>query len=61
MKATRFTLEAVDWEAWMPPVDAATATPEQRSTRVRRQRRHIFVRLRTMLRLSPSVLHCSIR
>jgi len=31
MKATRFTLEAVDWEAWMPPVDATTATPEQRA------------------------------
>jgi uncharacterized peroxidase-related enzyme len=31
MRATQFTLEAVDWEAWMPPVDAATATPDQRA------------------------------
>lgn len=31
MRATRFTLDALDWEAWMMPVDAATATPEQRA------------------------------
>ena len=31
MTATRFTLEALDWEAWMPPVDVATATPAQRA------------------------------
>jgi uncharacterized peroxidase-related enzyme len=31
MRATRFTLEAVDWAAWLPPVDAATATAEQRA------------------------------
>ncbi len=31
MKARHFTLEAVDWEAWMPPVDAATATRQQRA------------------------------
>ena len=27
----RFTLEPVEWAAWMPPVDAATATPRQRA------------------------------
>jgi uncharacterized peroxidase-related enzyme len=27
---SRFTLEAVEWTAWMPPVDPATATPGQR-------------------------------
>ncbi|HEY1936019.1 MAG TPA: peroxidase-related enzyme [Acetobacteraceae bacterium] len=31
MRARNFTLEAVDWEAWMPPVDATSATPEQRA------------------------------
>lgn len=30
MTTTRFTLEAVDWAAWMPPVDPATATPIQK-------------------------------
>jgi uncharacterized peroxidase-related enzyme len=29
MSAPRFTLEAVEWEAWLEPVDAATATPAQ--------------------------------
>jgi uncharacterized peroxidase-related enzyme len=28
---SRFTLEAVDWSAWMPPVDPAAATPAQRA------------------------------
>jgi uncharacterized peroxidase-related enzyme len=27
----RFTLDAVEWAAWMPPVDAATASPRQRA------------------------------
>ncbi len=27
----RFTLEPVEWAAWLPPVDAATATPRQRA------------------------------
>jgi len=27
----RFTLEPVEWAAWMAPVDAATATPRQRA------------------------------
>jgi uncharacterized peroxidase-related enzyme len=26
---SKFTLEAVEWKAWLPTVDAATATPEQ--------------------------------
>lgn len=30
MTAPRFTLEAVDWAAWMPPVDPETATPIQK-------------------------------
>lgn len=30
MTAPRFTLEAVEWAAWMPPVDPATATPIQK-------------------------------
>jgi len=31
MRAKRFTLDAVEWDAWMPPVDPATATPAQRA------------------------------
>jgi uncharacterized peroxidase-related enzyme len=31
VRARHFTLESVEWRAWMPPVDAATATPEQRA------------------------------
>jgi uncharacterized peroxidase-related enzyme len=31
MSARRFTLEAVEWDAWMPPVEAATATPAQKA------------------------------
>jgi uncharacterized peroxidase-related enzyme len=31
MRAKQLTLEAIDWEAWMPPVGAPTATPEQRA------------------------------
>jgi uncharacterized peroxidase-related enzyme len=31
VKPRHFTLEAVDWEPWMRPVDGATATPEQRA------------------------------
>jgi uncharacterized peroxidase-related enzyme len=26
---SRFTLEAVEWDAWLPPVEAASATPRQ--------------------------------
>jgi uncharacterized peroxidase-related enzyme len=26
---SRFTLDPVDWQAWLPPVEAATATPRQ--------------------------------
>jgi uncharacterized peroxidase-related enzyme len=29
MSRPRFTLDAVEWAAWMPTVDAATATPRQ--------------------------------
>ena len=29
MSGKRFTLEAVEWAAWMPPVTPATATPRQ--------------------------------
>jgi uncharacterized peroxidase-related enzyme len=29
MSRPRFTLEAVEWAAWMPPVDAATSSPRQ--------------------------------
>lgn len=29
MSSKRFTLEAVEWDAWMPPVEADTATPAQ--------------------------------
>jgi uncharacterized peroxidase-related enzyme len=31
MSKPRFTLEAVEWAAWMPTVQAATATPRQRA------------------------------
>jgi uncharacterized peroxidase-related enzyme len=31
MKATRFTLEAVEWQPWIPPVRAETASPAQRA------------------------------
>jgi len=31
MRATRFTLEAVDWAPWLEPVAAETATPAQRT------------------------------
>jgi uncharacterized peroxidase-related enzyme len=31
MTAKRFTLEAVDWEPWLPPVTLETATPVQRA------------------------------
>jgi uncharacterized peroxidase-related enzyme len=31
MSRPRFTLDAVEWAAWMPTVDAATATPRQRA------------------------------
>jgi uncharacterized peroxidase-related enzyme len=31
MTAKSFTLDAVDWDAWMPPVDPATATPDQKA------------------------------
>ena len=31
MNQPRFTLEAVEWDAWMPFVDAATASPRQRA------------------------------
>ena len=30
MKADRFTIDAVEWDAWLPTVSAATATPAQR-------------------------------
>ena len=30
MNARRFTLEAVEWTPWLPPVTAETATPAQR-------------------------------
>mgnify|MGYP000425993133 CR=1 FL=1 len=31
MSPNRFTLDPVDWSAWMPPVRAETATPIQRA------------------------------
>jgi uncharacterized peroxidase-related enzyme len=31
MSAKRFTLEAVEWAPWLPPVTLETATPEQRA------------------------------
>lgn len=31
MNARRFTLEAVDWAPWLPPVTPETATPAQRA------------------------------
>ena len=31
MSAKRFTLEAVEWEPWLPPVTPETATPAQRA------------------------------
>ena len=31
MSVRHFTLEAVDWDAWMPPVEPDTATPAQRA------------------------------
>lgn len=31
MRIKQFTLEAVDWAAWMPPVDAATSSPDQQA------------------------------
>jgi uncharacterized peroxidase-related enzyme len=31
MSSKRFTLEAVEWDAWMPPVEPDTATPAQRA------------------------------
>ena len=31
MTARRFTLEAVDWQPWLPPVEPASATPVQRA------------------------------
>jgi uncharacterized peroxidase-related enzyme len=31
MTAKRFTLEAVEWAPWLPPVTIETATPEQRA------------------------------
>jgi len=31
MSNPRFTLEAVEWAAWIPTVEAATATPRQRA------------------------------
>ena len=40
----RFTLEPVEWAAWIPPVDASTATPRQRAAleAVRSVIHHIF-------------------
>ena len=31
MSGGKFTLQAVEWEPWLAPVDAATATPAQRA------------------------------
>ena len=31
MSGGKFTLEAVEWDPWLPPVEAATATPAQRA------------------------------
>ena len=31
MKPRGFTQDVVEWESWLPLVDAATATPEQRA------------------------------
>ncbi len=31
MTEKKFTLEAVEWDAWLAPVEAATATPAQRA------------------------------